>query len=278
MKKILLLTTLLLMAFTTFAQKKEKIKGSKIVTVEIKPVDTFETMDVSDNLEIYLIKGTSCSVEIDADANLHEIVEIKTKGKTLYLSTSKTTLSFKKFILRITYISDLKQVILHNEAKANSLTDLELNTITFKNYDDTRLFITSKSTNFSLFLDDNSRAEINLKGEKSTLNLSKNGQLKALIVSNDIIIDQYQKADAKVEGDCNNLKVRLDNGARFAGKNLVSKSAEITTELNSKASINVKTMVKISASGASEIELFGDPKVEVTHFADNAILKKIQTK
>ena len=278
MKKILLLTTFLLITCLSFAQKKEKIKGSKIVKVEIKPVAPFETLDVSDDLEIYLIKGVSSSVEIDADDNLHDIIDIKTKGKALYLSALKTVVGSKKYILRITYTSDLKQVLLHNEAKASSLTDLDLSTITFKNYDETRLFVTSKSINFSLFLDDNSKAEINLKGEKSTLNLSKNAQLKALIASNDIIIDQYQKAEAKIEGDCNYLRARLDNSARFIGKNLVAKSAELTTELNSKASINVKTLIKIAASGTSEIEFYGTAKTELTNFADLALLKKMQLK
>lgn len=278
MKKTLLLITTLLLTAVTFAQKKEKIKGSRIVTVEIKPVATFETLEVSDNLEIYLIKGSSSNVEIDADDNLHSIITINTKGKALYLAASKTVSSSKKFTLRVTYTADLKQIILHDQVKVNTLTDLDLETITFKNYDDTKLFVTSRARNFSLFLDDNSRAEINLKGEKSTLTLSKNSELKALIVSNDVLLDMYQKSDAKVEGDCINLKLRLDNSTRCAAKDLVSKSAEITTELAAKASINAKTAVKIFASGTSEIELYGEPQVTVTKFADSAILKKIQKK
>ena len=278
MKKTVLLAALLLLTGLVFGQKKEKIKGSKIVKVEIKSVPTFETIDVSDDLEIYLIKGVASSVEIDADDNLHEIVDLKTKGKALYISTLKSVSSAKKFILRITYTSDLKQVLLHNQVKASSLTDLDLNTITFKNYDETRLFITSKSINFSLFLDDDARAELNLKGDKTTLNLSKNAQLKALIVSNDLALDQYQKTEAKIEGDCNNLRARLDNSARFTGKNLVAKSAELITELNTKASVNVKTLLKIAASGTSEVEFYGAAKTEITNFADTAILRKMQLK
>lgn len=278
MKKLLYVLTGILITCTTLAQEKEKIKGSKIVKVEIKPTTVFETMDVSDNLEIYLIKGTVGSIEIDADANLHEIVDVKVKGKVLYLSTLKAVTRFKKFVLRITYTSDLQQVLLHNKVKANFLNDIELSNITFKNYDETRLFLNSKSTNFSLFLDDNARAEINIKGEKSSFNLSKNSQLKALVVSNDIFIDQYQNAEAKIEGESNNLKIRLDNSSRFTGKNLVSKSAEITAEFNSRASINVQTLVKIDVSGSSEIDLFGTPKVELSTFADRAILKKMQLK
>lgn len=278
MKKTVLLAALLLLTGLVFGQKKEKIKGSKIVKVEIKSVPTFETIDVSDDLEIYLIKGVASSVEIDADDNLHEIVDLKTKGKALYISTLKSVSSAKKFILRITYTSDLKQVLLHNQVKASSLTDLDLNTITFKNYDETRLFVTSKSVNFSLFLDDDARAELNLKGDKTTLNLSKNAQLKALIVSNDLALDQYQKTEAKIEGDCNNLRARLDNSARFTGKNLVAKSAELITELNTKASVNVKTLLKIAASGTSEVEFYGAAKTELTNFADTAILRKMQLK
>ena len=278
MKKILLVSISLLLTFTTFAQKKEKIKGSKNVKIEVKSVAAFETIDISDNLEIYLIKGASCSVEIDADDNLHSNIDLSSKGKMLYLSTLKTVTGAKKFSLRITYTSDLKQIILHNKVKTNSLTDLDLETITFKLYDDTQLFATSKSKSFSLFLDDQARAEINLKGEKTTLNLSKNSALKALIVSNDIILDMYQKADAKVEGDCNNLKVRLDNSARFNGKNMVSKAVDVTAELDVKASVFAKNAIKISASGTSIIELYGEPKIDLAKFTDAAFLKKMMSK
>ena len=278
MKKILLVSISLLLTFATFAQKKEKIKGSKIVKIEVKPVAAFETIDISDNLEIYLIKGASCSVEIDADDNLHSFIDIISKGKMLYLSTLKTVTGAKKFILRITYTSDLKQIILHNKVKTNSLTDLDLETITFKLYDDAQLFATSMSKSFSLFLDDQARAEINLKGEKTTLNLSKKSELKALIVSSDIILDMYQKADAKVEGDCNNLKVRLDNSARFYGKNMVSKAVDITSELDAKGSIFAKNTIKINASGTSIIELYGEPKIDLTKFTDSASLKKMMSK
>ena len=278
MKKILLCAAFCILFSSVFAQKKEKIKGSKNVTVEIKTVDNFENLDLSDNLEIFLVKGSSASVEIDADDNLHSIINISPKGKTLYLSTSKMVSGSKKFTLRVTYTSDLKQVLLHNEAIARSLIDLDLETITFKNYDETKLFVTSKCAEFSLFLDDKAQAEINLKGEKATLNLSKKSELKALIVSDEILIDQYQKSEAKIEGDCNTMKIRLDNDAQFSGKNLVAKTIDVTTELNSKATLNSKTLIKIAASGSSEIELYGEPKLEVTSFTDRAILKKLQLK
>lgn len=274
MKHILLITAFLLVTNATIAQKKEKIKGSKLVTVEIKAVPSFENLEITDNLEIVLVKGKEASVEIDADDNLHENVAINTTGKTLKLGIYKTISGAKKFILRITYTDEFKLLISKSDSKISTLTDLDLETITFKAYDNSNLFLNSRSKSFSLFLDDNAKAEVNVKGQNTILNLSKNSNLKALLVSNAIVCDIYQKAEAKIEGDCDELKLRLDNNATVNGKNLTAKSAEIMTELNSTASIQIKTNATISMSGKSEIELYGDPKVELKKFADNATLKK----
>lgn len=274
MKKVLLLSSFLLLTNFAIAQKKEKIKGSKQVTVEIKSVKSFENLEITDNLEVYLVKGKEASVEIDADDNLHENVAINTNGKTLQLSTYKTVSGAKKFILRVTYTEDFKMLISKTESKISTLTDLDLETITFKAYDDSKLFLNSRSKSFSLFLDDNAKAEINAKGQSTIFNLSKNSNLKALLVSNTLVCDMYQKAEAKIEGDCDELKLRLDNNATANAKNLTAKTAEITTELFSTANIQVKTNTSISMSGKSEIELYGEPKIELKKFTDNSVLKK----
>ncbi len=274
MKKIILLTSFFLLTNLTIAQKKEKIKGSKQVTVEIKQIASFENLEVTDNLEVYLVKGKEASVEIDADDNLHENVAINTNGKTLQLSTYKTVSGAKKFTLRVTYTDDFKMLISKTESKISTLTDLDLETITFKAYDDSKLFLNSRSKSFSLFLDDNSKAEINVKGENTILNLSKNSNLKSLLVTKTLVCDMYQNAQAKIEGDCDELKLRLDNNTTANAKNLTAKTAEITTELFSTTSIQVKTNTLISMSGKSEIELYGEPKIELKKFTDNAVLKK----
>ncbi len=274
MKHVLLLTAFFLLTTATIAQKKEKIKGSKLVTVEIKSVSSFESLEIADNLEIFLVKGKEASVEIDADDNLHENVSIITNGTTLKLGIYKTVVGAKKFLLRVTYTDEFKMLISKSDAKVSTLTDLDLETITFKAYDNSNLFLNSRSKSFSLFLDDNAKAEVNVKGLNTILNLSKNSNLKALLVSNTIVCDIYQKAEAKIEGDCDELKLRLDNNAAVNGKNLTAKIAEITTELNSVASVQVKTSASISMSGKCEIELYGEPKIELKKFTDNAILKK----
>ena len=75
MKKIIWILLVILCSSLSFSQQKEKVKGSKIVTVVQKEIAEFEDLEVEDNLEIFLIKGDKCALEIEADDNLQEYIE-----------------------------------------------------------------------------------------------------------------------------------------------------------------------------------------------------------
>ncbi len=51
MKKNTALILLLLVTTLTFAQRREKIKGTKIVTTSIKEFGSFDGLEVDDNLK-----------------------------------------------------------------------------------------------------------------------------------------------------------------------------------------------------------------------------------
>lgn len=278
MKNILFIIAVVLTTSVAFSQKKEKVKGSKIVTSEIKKIENFESLEVLDNIEIFLVKGAVCGLEIEADDNLHEAIDIVINGSTLRISTLKNAFGFKKLSVRITYTDSFSSVITRNEASVTALSEIELDAITFKTYDSSKLFINSKSTNFTLLMDDKSKAELNSKAEKTSITLSKNAKLKALLTSRELTFDMYQKTDAIIEGDTDNLKLRLDNNAKFEGKKLTSKIAGLTLESYSNCSVHVNSSVSIDASGKSEIQLYGEQKIDMKRFVDSATIMKKPTK
>ncbi|MBX9806824.1 MAG: DUF2807 domain-containing protein [Flavobacteriaceae bacterium] len=278
MKNHSVLILLLLVSTFALAQKNEKIKGSKIVTIEQKEIGSFESLEVSDNIEVYLDKGEKSELKIEADDNLHDIINIDLSSNTLRINTTKSASNYKKLIARVTYTNDLKMVTSKNEAIINAIQEIQLNDITFKSFDDSKLNLNVNSKNFVLESDNNSKIELNLKSEKATILLSKNATLKALIASVGLKCDMYQKSKATVEGDVTNAFLRLDNNAEFTGKNLVIANAELVIESYSDCSINVNTNLTIEASGNSKTQLFGDQKIEMKRFVDNAILSKKPTK
>lgn len=278
MKKTALLFTLFLFSYSVIGQDKEKIKGSKIVTVEAVEIGDFDSIEVGDNIEVSLEKGEKTEIKMEADDNLHGIIAIDLSDKTLRLYTSKTVVKFKKLMLRVTYTQDLKLVISKNEALVNAVQEILLEDVTFKSFNNARLNLNVNSKNFVLQSDDKSITELNLKTESASIELSKNASLKALIASVDLKCDLYQKAKANLEGDVNNAIIRLDNNSDFIGSKLVLKNAELVAEGYSNCSINSNDAISIDASGNSEIQIYGVQKIEMKRFVDSAILIKKSTK
>jgi len=274
MKKLALLFTVVLLTSISYGQKREKVKGSKIVTIEKKEIGNFENLEIEDNLEILLIKSDKCSLEIEADDNLHSEININTNGSTLRLTTLKDVGGFKKFLVKVFYNNDFKLLLAKHESIITATSDVELDNFTIKSFDYSKIFMNGKIKTFTIMQNDKSKSELNLKAEMVTIELSKNAQLKALIASNQLKADLYQKSSAVVEGDVIDLKLRLDNSSEFTGMNLISKSAELIAEANTTTKINVVTNATIEASGKSEIQFYGDAKIELKKFTENTVIMK----
>lgn len=277
MKQFYLLLLSIVFVTSAFAQKKEKIKGSKTVTVTQKEVESFESLEIEDNIEVYLVKGSVQSLEIEADDNLHDVIAAEMYGSTLRIYTTKEVTGQKQLTVKITYTDNLKTITAKHEAVLNAISDLELADVIVKNLDYSKSYLNVKSGNFSLIMNDKSKAELNLRAEKSLLELSKNADLKALIASPVVQIDMYQKSNAVIEGDTGYLKLRLDNNATYSGRKFTAKDMELVAEGYTTCSIMAAETLSIFAAGKSEIQLLGTPKIDMKNFGDSAVIyKKIQ--
>ena len=277
MKQHTVILLLLLSTTLTFAQKKEKIKGSKTVTVAQRKISNFESLTVEDNLEVYLERGEKTEIKIEADENLHDIILLDESDNMLRLYTSKQATNYKKLIVRVTYTNDLKMVTSKNETTVNAIQEILLNDFTLKAYDTSKLFVNVNTKNFLLQADDKSKTELNLKSENTTIELSKNASVKALVTTTDLKVDMYQKSYAAIEGEAINSIIRLDNNASLTGNKLTIKNVDVTTESYSNCSVNALTTVIIDAADKSEIQLVGAPKIEIRKFTDEAkLIKKLK--
>jgi hypothetical protein len=274
MKNFYVACLCLFVAAGAFAQKKEKIKGSKVVTVTQKETQPFDALEVEDNIEVFLVKGAVQAIEIEADDNVHESITTEMYGTTLRLATSKQITGYKKLSVRVTYTDKLKTITGKHESVINALADLEMPVVTIKNIDYSKSFLNVKAPNFTLSLNDKAKAEINVKSDTTSIDLSKNAELKALIASTEVKIDLYQKTTAAVEGDAANAKIRADNNAVFTGKRFTVKNMELVAESYSTASVSATENIAISATGKAEVQLLGKPKVTIPNFADSAVIYK----
>ena len=263
MTKITTLFFTLMITLSALGQS-QKLKGSRNVTTDRREIGNFVNIEVEDNVEVFLVKGDQCGVDIEADDNLHQAISISLNGETLRISASADVTSSKKFSVKITHTANLAMLIAKDDANITSLTDMNLADFTIKTSGSARIYATVKAKTFTLMANDKSRIEMNLNADNATVELSKNTQMKAL---------------ATIEGDVLDLKLRLSNNTNFTGKNLTVKNAEMITEDSVNCSLAVTGNATIDASGKSEIELHGEQtKIEIRKFTGNSSIRKRASK
>lgn len=274
MKNVIVLFVAILCCGVAVAQKKEKIKGSKTVTVTQREINPFEAVEIEDNIEVFLVKGDVQGLEIEADDNLHEVISTEYYGNTLRITTTKDVSAFKKFSIRLTYTGTLTSVTAKHEVVLNALMALELDNITITNLDYSKSFINVKSKNFTLKMNDKTKAEANIQADSTVIEMSKNADLKALVAAQSAKIDLYQKTTASIEGDAARAQIRLDNNAELTAKKFTVKALELLAESYSTCNVLASETIGVSATGKAEVELYGTPKIDLKKFADNATLYK----
>lgn len=277
MKKHLILVCTFFCMFFTVAQKKEKIKGSKIVSFTTREIPIYSALEISDNLEIYLEKGTKCAIKIEADDNIHETISTNLKGATLEISALKEITAAKKKAVWLTYTDELKFITIKNEVVLNAIAAIELNDISINSFNEAKLFLNANTKKFNLTSNDKSQIELNLKSDEVNLILDKNSNIKTLINTIDLKLDLHQKANAIIEGDAATATIKLYNNSTLDSRKMTVKLLNLATEGYSTSKVFAGTGIIITATGKSEIQLLGTPKIEINTFADEAkLLKKLK--
>jgi hypothetical protein len=165
-------------------------------------------------------------------------------------------------------------LVAKNKSEIKALEEIKLNDITFKSFDNSKLFLNLSVKTFSIEANDKSEIQMNAKAEKASLVLSKSATLKALIAATELKCDLYQKSTANIEGDVIDMKVRLDNNSKYNAKKLTAQNLDISIEGYANANVFAEKNLVLNAAGTTELELYGNPKIDMKQFSDSAILYK----
>lgn len=257
-----------------FAQVEEKIKGNRDVTIKQTYLDAFNSLVIKDDFEVKIAYNSKPSVEIEADNNLHDVIDISVAEGVLNISTDKRITSKKKLVITVNYSDNLQNVELYGDTELRSLTSMEMKNFSLKVENNSRAYLNIKANNFSFTSSNKSKSRLNVVADSTSFIMSDNSKLDALVNGRISSFDLYQNADASIEGDAENTILRFDNSAYFSGKNYTIKNANLLIESNSDATLNILELLKISASGNSETYIYGEPKIDIELFTDTAKIEK----
>lgn len=259
---------------STFAQDDEKIKGDRNVTIKQTYIDPFNKIIVGEKFSVEIIYNSKPSVEIEADDNLHQYIEFGVSGGTLTFRTTKRITSSKKMLIKVNYTDGLESIETLEEGEIRSLTSLELENTTLKTSGSSKAYLNIRTGNFDYTSSNKSRSKLNVNATASTIVLSDNSKVEALLNSKTAKIDLYQKASANIEGSLEELTLRTDLSSSFTGKELSTNNCTLIAEGSSSASIRVNGLLTTEISGNSEVYFYGTGNIALNKFLGSAKLQK----
>ncbi len=267
---------LLLLIIFISCKAQEKVKGSRNVKTEQYDLSSFHSIQAEGDFKIGILKGNRSMIEIEADDNLHDLIQSEVRDGILHIKPFKEFSRTKKQELRITFSDTLKDILITDNIELESLQDLYVGNFKLETRKDAKAFLTIRAKDFRLIQNDDAKSELNLTAAMVDFQLNQSSDLKALVNAPDFNVDIYEKAAARIEGDIQRFKIRADQSSSFDGEKLTSVTAELLAQRNSEIKINVTDTLNVRAKGKSEIKVYNEPQVNLIEFKDEAVISKKQ--
>ena len=153
-------------------------------------------------------------------------------------------------------------------------TPIKINDLVLVHSGNSKAFLNVKASKLKFVNNDKAKVKLNVTTHLATFELNGDSKTEALIKTDSIQFDLYQRADAKIEGDAEYVNIRADNSSNFVGKNLTANSCDLICDLNSDVYVNAVESLSIEASGNSEVYIYNTPKIILNKFIETSKLHK----
>lgn len=273
-RQFLILIFSLSICFITQAQKAKKVKGNRNVTTLHTPLNSFHTIIVDEDFEIDIIFNKVPSIEVEADENLHEFITFSVRDSVLSFNKTRRITSKKRLNIKVNYDDFLNNIETRDNSKIFSLATMDLINTNLKTTGNSKAGLTIETKYFNFESHGKAKVDLNLTADSTNIVLNGNSKLNALIHSPILKADLYQRANANIEGESDDLLLRTDNNSQFNGKNFTVKNCNLYSEIASDTTIEVTDKIIVSLTGSSDLYLYNDPKIVIDKFTNTSKIQK----
>jgi len=208
-----------------------KITGNKnVVTKNRKTHDNFTKIKTSNGLEVYITQGKKTTIVVEADENLHEIIQTEIIGGVLRIYTDKNIgrAKSKKIYVTLPKIESIKAgsgsyVVSENTLKATTFSAKTNSGAQMKLTVDVDVLISSSSSGSHLKLTGNaneydastssgaSTKSYNLKSKEVTVSASSGATID-VFATDAIIARASSGGDVDYKGNPTKVKIKKSSG------------------------------------------------------------------
>jgi len=274
MKNRFILAVILLATTMIFAQKKAKISGNKTVVDVFKTLNAFNTLQIEDNLRVNIAQTLDNGYHLQTDENLVEVVRFEVIDSVLRIYSLMNITGSKKLEINLTF-KNLKAITLLHDSELTATSKLTLPELQFTASDDAKYDLDITTETASLFLNNGTKGDLLLKGNKLKMILNENAFLKGNIVLDELEITVNKRADLDLSGDVTRLQLTATGSSDIKAKKLRTTYANLNGSNSADIYINTSKELDLYMQGKSDVYVYGNPEIKVSGMNDKSkIIKK----
>lgn len=227
--------------FTTslFGQSQNRIQLSETITTKTKDINNFDKIDVSEDFKVYVrFSNGPESVKIEANKNLHDLINVEKKGETLKISTKSYSSGN----------GDTEEVLVAY--------------ITTKN-------LTAITGDEDVYIE----LEDQLNAENLSINLDEDCSLKGHIAVQNLVVELDEDSVLDIKGSANSMDLEAREDSMIKGFDFVVGNLDIDLSGDSEAKLTVNGDIKLRASGDSFFHQKGQGKFTSKRLTGDSELK-----
>ena len=270
-KKIIILLVCFNCAMVT-AQRKPKIKGNKDVVEVRDNLPSFHSIELIDDLEIFLQKSVTPGYRITADDNLIDILKFEVVDSVLQISSFYNITAKKQLDIEVGY-NELRAISL-NAGKAMTESVISTDEITITTSGSSRLDMQFSAAVASLTLDGNSKVILNIDADSLTMSLRDKVDADIYSVGKSQSVELWDNAILNLEGSTDTLSLYVKGNTKLRAQKMEAHTIDVETSENANSRIYALRKLKLDSSGTSKVYLYGEPEIEILQFLDSSELYK----
>lgn len=213
-----------------------RIGNGNVVTAERSVEGTFNAIEASSGIDLYLTQGNNTSITVEADENLHEIIITEVRDNTLkvYLDENVKRSKAQKVMVIFKDIASIKSTSGSDVYSTNTIT-----------------------------------------AETLTLKSTSGSDMELSVNTETIDCKSTSGSDMKLSGKTNHLTAEATSGSDIKAGDLKAQSSKVRASSGADITVNTSKELIAKASSGGDIKYYGNPdKVEKTDGVSGSVSKR----
>ncbi|MDG1571018.1 DUF2807 domain-containing protein [Robiginitalea sp. M366] len=254
------------------AQRKPKIKGSRVPVEVRQDLPGFHTLRLADPLEVEVRMGAAPGYLLEVDDNLVDVLRLEVRDSVLQVS-SFYNITASKALKIVVYANQLNAVeALDGEVFSENPVTTDLLTVVARG--GARVNLRARAAWFDLFMEDSSRADLNVEADSVSLRLGARADAVLYTVTDGLSATLAQNAGLTLEGLSVFSRVEGGDNTSLKAARLHSDQLELRLAGSATARVQARQETLLDLSGQTRTYLYGQPAIQLQRFTDRAELHK----